>query len=107
MSKSKNSMPALIVIGLLAVAFGVYFQGSTGLKGTLPTFEKAIILPNSKAIQGLEFVDHQGQRFGKQQLLGRWSILFFGFTNCPDICPTTMQTLKQVKSKLVLDNTWG
>jgi protein SCO1/2 len=107
MSKSKNSIPALIVVAVLAVAFGVYFQSSTGVKDTLPTFEKAIILPNSKAIQGVEFVDHQGHRFSKQQLLGRWNILFFGFTNCPDICPTTMQTLKQVKNKLVLDNVWG
>jgi protein SCO1/2 len=107
MSKSKNSIPVLIVVALLAVAFGVYFQSSTGLKDTLPTFEKAIILPKSKAIQGVEFVDHQGHRFSKQQLLGRWSILFFGFTNCPDICPTTMQTLKQAKNKLVLDNAWG
>jgi protein SCO1/2 len=107
MSKSKNSMLLMIVAALVAVAFGVYFQSSAGLKDTLPMLEKAIILPNSKAIQGVEFVDHQGQRFGKQQLLGRWSILFFGFTNCPDICPTTMQTLKQVKNKLVLDDAWG
>ena len=107
MLKSKNSILILIVAAIVAVAFGVYFQSSTDLKDTLPTFEKAIILSNSKAIQGVEFIDHKGQRFSKQQLLGRWSILFFGFTNCPDICPTTMQTLKQVKSKLVLDNAWG
>ena len=107
MSKSKKTIPTLIVAAILALSFGVYFQNSDSLKDKLPTFEKAIILPNSKPIQGVEFIDHQGQRFSKQKLLGRWSILFFGFTNCPDICPTTMQTLKQLKNNMVQANSWG
>lgn len=107
MSKSNNSIPILVVVAILALVFGVYFQNFAPVKDTLPEFEKAIILPNSKAITGINFIDHRGQAFSKNGLLDKWSILFFGFTNCPDICPTTLQTLKQVKAELVEDNAWG
>ena len=65
-----------------------------------------IMLPNSKAINHIDFTDHNGDTFGKTDFLGRWSIVFFGFTNCPDICPTTMQTLKQVKQQLTDKALW-
>jgi len=34
------------------------------------------------------------------KLKGTWSLMFFGFTNCPDICPTTLSTMKRVKERL-------
>jgi protein SCO1/2 len=37
---------------------------------------------------------------GNADLLGRWTLLAFGYTYCPDICPTTLATLKEVKSRL-------
>jgi protein SCO1/2 len=44
--------------------------------------------------------DQHGDIFKLQQLEGKWSLLFFGYTGCPDICPTTMTLLKQVKDQL-------
>ncbi len=43
-----------------------------------------------------ELLSHSGQVFNKESLNGNWSILFFGFTNCPDVCPTTLSTLNRV-----------
>ena len=40
--------------------------------------------------------DDQGRPFGPEQLEGQWSLIFFGYTSCPDICPTTMAILGQV-----------
>ena len=37
-----------------------------------------------------------GARFGPERLKGRWSLVFFGFTSCPDVCPTTLQLLSEV-----------
>ena len=102
---------ALVV--LIALAIGVYTQQAmqaptgSGNQATLPALQKAIILPKSKAISGIDFTDHLGKVFSRKQLLGKWSILFFGFTNCPDICPTTLHTLAQVKQKLTASNNWG
>ena len=38
-------------------------------------------------------VDTTGRPFTEAGLKGRWSIVFFGFTFCPDVCPTTLDTL--------------
>ena len=48
-----------------------------------------------------ELLDHRGKPFSRAQLLGRWTLVFFGFTHCPDICPTTMVELADLKSQLV------
>ena len=38
-------------------------------------------------------VDQNGGRRDESLLNGKWSVVFFGFTYCPDVCPTTLQTL--------------
>lgn len=42
-----------------------------------------------------ELVDADGKVFTEQQLLGRWSIVYFGFTMCPDICPEELTKLSE------------
>ena len=44
--------------------------------------------------------DHRGLSFTGDDLTGRWTLIFFGFTHCPDICPTTMAELAELKSQL-------
>lgn len=41
-------------------------------------------------------VDHTGQRRTKQDFLGRWVLLYFGFTHCPDICPDELDKMTSV-----------
>lgn len=50
--------------------------------------------PRAIAPFSLQFVD--GQPFTKADLKGHWSMLFFGFTNCAMICPTTMTELNKM-----------
>jgi protein SCO1/2 len=45
-------------------------------------------------------LDHMGQSFTPERLEGQWTLLFFGFTHCPDICPTTMSFLADLKGQL-------
>jgi protein SCO1/2 len=44
--------------------------------------------------------DHNGQPFDNHRLAGNWSLLSFGFTYCPDVCPLTMQTLQSIDGEL-------
>jgi protein SCO1/2 len=53
----------------------------------------ALIYPEPVTIQPFELVDHLGSPFTDTSLDGQWSLIFFGFTNCPDICPLTMHEL--------------
>ena len=46
------------------------------------------------------FVDHRGEPFTPERLEGRWTLMFFGFTHCPDICPTTMAFLDRFVGQL-------
>ncbi|TDG15814.1 SCO family protein [Seongchinamella unica] len=41
----------------------------------------------------IELLDHHGEAFTRDRLEGRWTLVFFGFTHCPDVCPTTMAFL--------------
>ena len=46
-----------------------------------------------RALPNFSLIDQRGHAFGPEDLRGRWSFLFFGYTNCPDFCPTTLTTL--------------
>lgn len=63
----------------------------------------AIVFDNPRIIKDFELVDHNGKPFTLANLQSKWTIMFFGFTHCPDICPTTMAKLAQVYNKLDSD----
>uniref|UniRef100_A0A671MT32 SCO cytochrome c oxidase assembly protein 2 n=1 Tax=Sinocyclocheilus anshuiensis TaxID=1608454 RepID=A0A671MT32_9TELE len=48
-------------------------------------------------------LDHTGQRRTKRDFLGRWVLLYFGFTHCPDICPDELDKLTNVVRTLDKD----
>ncbi len=45
-------------------------------------------------------MDAHGEPFGPDRLEGHWSLVFTGFTNCPDICPTTLALLASVRARV-------
>ncbi|MBX2857212.1 MAG: SCO family protein [Cellvibrionaceae bacterium] len=63
----------------------------------------AILFERPRVIEAFTLLDHQGKPFTLEQLKGRWSYVFFGFTHCPDICPNTLSKLSQVYSQLAAD----
>jgi protein SCO1/2 len=58
------------------------------------------ILPRPRDIAAFELQDHTGTVFSRDSLNGRWSFIFFGFVNCPDVCPTSMAVLGTVDRQL-------
>ncbi len=53
-----------------------------------------------RALPDFSLIDQRGERFGPGNLRGHWSLLFFGYTNCPDFCPTTLSTLAALEKRL-------
>lgn len=47
-----------------------------------------------------DLVDHSGRRVSSSDFEGMWRLVFFGYTHCPDVCPTTMATVAQVLDEL-------
>ena len=58
------------------------------------------LLTPSRALPDFSLIDQKGRPFGAADLRGRWSLLFFGYTNCPDFCPTTLTTLAAMEKSL-------
>jgi protein SCO1/2 len=62
----------------------------------------------ARALPAFELTDHHGQAFNPTSMKGKWHLLFFGYTHCPDICPDTLQilsnTVKQIDDPEVLEN---
>ncbi|MBF0193216.1 MAG: SCO family protein [Magnetococcales bacterium] len=52
-----------------------------------------ITLPHPIALTPFELIDHFGDPFNLDNLKGRWSFLFFGYSNCPDVCPISLGLL--------------
>jgi protein SCO1/2 len=82
-------------LGLLA---GIY--GGSLLSSGSPVLERATFLEQGKEVTDFSLINHTGNAFTRQDLSGRWSIMFFGFTHCPDICPTTLHSLGQVANNI-------
>jgi protein SCO1/2 len=85
----------LAILALLAVAFAVL----TGL-----AVRSGILTPRQQqtaAIGGpFQMVDQTGRTVDQSVLKGKWSAVFFGFTSCPDVCPTTLFKMGQVEKLL-------
>jgi protein SCO1/2 len=84
----------LALIAVLALALAI-LTGLAVRKGVLGP------QPNSAALGGpFQLVDTSGRTVNQDVLKGKWSVVFFGFTHCPDICPTTLFELGQVEPML-------
>ena len=65
--------------------------------------EGVFLLPRPRDIAPFELSDHTGAKFDNAALQDRWTFIFFGFTHCPDVCPTTMSELGQTDVALQRD----
>ena len=54
----------------------------------------------SEIIDKVHLIDHNGQAFKRITLKNKPSLLFFGFTNCPEICPTTLADLSEITKEV-------
>jgi len=58
------------------------------------------LLVPARALPDFSLIDQKGRTFATADLRGHWSLMFFGYTNCPDFCPTTLTTLAAMEKNL-------
>ncbi len=88
----------ILLVGLVFTLIGVVVARQW--LGPQADYLAASIYPETRAITAFELVDGRGAAFTEEDLGGRISLLFFGFTNCPDICPDTLSVLAEALAKL-------
>jgi protein SCO1/2 len=91
---SRRSVLLLLFSGLLAVAGGALLAHWLGGAVTL---QSGTWLPRPRSVAEFHLQDVAGRDFDLDSLRGHPTLLFFGFTNCPDVCPTTLATLAQLQ----------
>jgi protein SCO1/2 len=94
----------LVVAAIGALVVGVLsFKHFT--KPEMP--EHALFYKQARAIAPFEFIDNSGKVFTQDNLRDKWSLVFFGYTSCPDVCPMTLQNLNFIYDdlKLIAGNT--
>lgn len=97
-----------LLIGLVAVAAAVagLVVASLVFKPDRPAgiqIASGTLLPSPRAIPAFTLTGTDGAPFDKARFEGRWTVVFVGFTHCPDICPNTMGLLKTVHAKLTAE----
>ena len=60
----------------------------------------AYLLDSPRPTDGIALIDHKDQAYTEARLPGSWTLVFFGFSHCADICPTTMATLAKMYQEL-------
>ena len=69
----------------------------------LPSFERIRALETPRTIDDAELIDQNGKPFRLSKLHGKVAFVLFGFTNCPDVCPVTMERLRELHDSGTLD----
>ena len=59
-----------------------------------------VMLQQVRQLPPVGLLDQHGEQRQLDQLKGKWSLVFFGYTFCPDICPTTLADLRLIRSQL-------
>ena len=65
-----------------------------------PPLIQGVLLADGRALEPFSLLDHRGEPFTNRDLHGQWHLVSYGFTTCPDICPTTLSQLADAKLRL-------
>lgn len=95
----RNLIIAFVLGGAIAAGLGV----ALSLRDAPAVPNVATIVPAGDALPEFSLLDQGGGAVDRGLFEGQWDLVFFGFTNCPDICPTTLQLLAQVRKRLDAD----
>ena len=101
---TRTQKTVFILVALIALVLGLTINKVLSGKGqgdpTALIDAGIILLPQSRNLPDVKMTDQDGNPVTVNQLKDKWSLLFFGYTFCPDICPTTLAQLRQIKSEL-------
>lgn len=90
-----------LIVLIVALAAGLGLLASQKLFGprasSLPQTQAVKLFPTPRALPGFSLQQSDGTRLVPGELHGHWTLVFLGFTHCPDVCPTTLAELAQAQ----------
>ena len=104
MSQSRNIKLTVAALLLFITVIVAGFVHRISLPRVMTETEMKInglyLLETPRNFGEMALIDHNGKPFTRASMEGHWSLVFFGFTYCPDICPTTMTFLNELMVSL-------
>lgn len=94
----KKGLIVLVAVAAMTAGFWFAQNRNAPVAITVPDFQGWAVTP-PRQINVPELISDEGTEFGLQDISGQWSLLFFGYTSCPDVCPTTLNVLAQAKKQ--------
>lgn len=94
-----KKVKAMRLVSLLLLIFSIFLiQGCDKAGNSLVTskHDEVTIFPKAITPSPFEFKNKQGQRVDNQVFLGQWNIVYFGYTYCPDVCPTALTDMRNL-----------
>lgn len=95
-----------IILGIAAANLCLLLVAGVVLvsRPAAPPLIQGVLLPEGKELGDFSLLDHRARTFTNRDLLGRWHLVAYGFTTCPDICPTTLARLAKLAARLEQDD---
>jgi len=101
---SRTQITVFVLVAIVALVLGLTVNKVLTSKGqgdpTVLLDAGIVLLPQSRNLPELSLTNQDGQTVAVDQLKDQWSLLFFGYTFCPDICPATLAQLRQLQGQL-------
>lgn len=102
-TRANIRLTVVLVLGFVVLVLAGFFHRMTQPR-MLTEHELrqngTILLQTPRKFSNFELTDHRGKAFTLENLKGKWSLLFFGFSQCPDICPTTLAAAARMYAEL-------
>jgi len=90
---------AITGVAVITIVAGVWL--SIWITAPMPKPQTATVLPAPLGLAEFSLLDQNGDAFSRASFGGHWNLVFFGFTNCPDICPLTLQILANARQQML------
>lgn len=101
---TRTQITVFVLVAIVALVLGLTVNKVLTARGqgdpTALLDAGIVLLPQSRSLPALSLTNQDGESVAVDQLKEQWSLLFFGYTFCPDICPATLAQLRQLRGQL-------
>ena len=104
MENKKSPIGTIVIFGFFLLVMAAAYILTKPVER--PAELQGVLRPDFRQVQAFKLTDHNNTVFDEKRLQGKWSFVFFGYTSCPDVCPTTLYALNSVHG-LLLEETGG
>jgi len=110
MARRTITVAGLIVVMAATLAAGLLVgrtPPASTVWGAAPPAVRTVMWPEARPLADVSLSTQHGHDFTNADLEGRWSLMFFGYLDCPDVCPTSLHAMKSMRERLASGGTGG